>query len=255
MPLPIALQLYTVRDAMTRDADGTLAALAGFGLKHVELAGYHGKTPQQYKQLLDKHGLKAVAAHVGPEPTEENIRKLAEEARLFGYSYIVSSGFPGFEWGKTYGRQDWIDGAAKLAKVTQIAAGHGLTYCYHNHSFEFEKYDGGRHAMDILYGDANPPLSAELDVYWVQHGHEDPVAWMKRLSGRVPLLHIKDMEKGPARGFTEVGTGIVDMKTIVANAQACGVKYFILEQDGGWKGGDPVASARISFENFRRLAG
>lgn len=245
MGLPIALQLYTVRDEMAKDFDGTLAKVAEIGYRYVEFAGLYNRKAEDVRKTLDKLGLKACSAHVS---FEGDLAPLIHDAKTFGYSYVNCPYLPA--------EQRTPEGyRALLKRLTDAAAKlkeHGLTVCYHNHSFEFDKLADGTRGIDTLFN--NTGLHSELDVYWVQHGHDEPVAWIRKLAGRVPLLHIKDMERGPERKFTEVGTGILDMKAIVAAAPAAGVKYLIIEQDGGWQGG-PIASAKTSYDNFKKIAG
>jgi len=255
MGLPIALQLYTVRDAMAKDFEGTLAKVAAIGFKHIEFAGLYERDPKAVRTLIDKLGLKAVSGHVGIDGTEANIEREAALAKILGYDLIVSSPPDGWKWAEKGTVAAYTGAVRTFEKASAFAKKHGLTYCYHNHSFEFDKLEDGRRGIDILFNDAKPPLASELDVYWVKHGHDDPVTWIKKLAGRVPLLHIKDMEKGEKRGFTEVGTGTVDMKAVVAAAPAAGVRYLIIEQDSNWKNNDGIESAKISFENFRKIAG
>jgi sugar phosphate isomerase/epimerase len=254
MPLPIAIQLYTVRTALASDVAGTLQKLAKIGYKHVELAGYCNQTPQQFKKMLDDAGLTAIGAHVGPDGSDANMQKIADEAAIFGYKHIASSGYPGMQWGKPIALADWKAGVAKLATIAGLASKRGLTYCYHNHSFEFDRIEGQR-PMDLIYNDAKPAIAAEIDIYWVQHGKDDPLAWMKKLSGRVPLLHVKDMANNAERTFAEVGTGTVPVKQAIALAPQVGVKHLIIEQDGNWKNEDPLLSAKISYDNLKALAG
>ena len=255
MSLPIALQLYTVRDLMAKDFEGTLAKVAALGYKNIEFAGLFDHDPKQVRALIDKLGLKAVSGHVGVDGTEENINKLAVDAKALGYEFIVSCPPIGWKWNEKGTVAAYTDATRTLEKSAAFARKHGLTLCYHNHSFEYDKLEDGRRGMDILFNDAKPPLAAELDVYWVKHGHDDPIAWIKKLAGRVPLLHLKDLEKGADRKFAEVGTGTVDMKAVVAAAPAAGVKYLIIEQDSNWKNNDPMESVKISLENFKKVVG
>ncbi len=255
MTLPIALQLYTVRESMNKDVEGTLQQVAAAGYRNVELAGYYKRTAEDFKKLLDRFKLTAIGAHVSPDATEENMKKLADEARLFGYRYVVTSGFPGFQWGKDPTVEEWTAGVKKLAQISELARKHGLTFCYHNHSFEFVKLAGGsQRPMDMIY-DHPARIAAELDVYWVTHGHDDPLAWMDRLTGRVPLLHVKDMAPGSERKFSEVGTGVVKIKEVVARAAKVGAQFLIVEQDSNWIDSDPVKSAVMSLHNLQRIAG
>jgi sugar phosphate isomerase/epimerase len=125
----------------------------------------------------------------------------------------------------------------------------GFQLCYHNHSFEFQKFDDVT-GMEIFYGTADAALvGAEVDVYWVQHGGEDPVAFLNRYKGRTPLIHLKDMAKDESRSFAEVGEGILDMGAIVSTAEANGAKWFIVEQDTC--PGNPMDSVKLSYKNIK----
>ncbi len=253
MPLPIALQLYTVRDPLAQDTDAALAQVAQIGYQYVELAGLHGKTPEQFKQLLDKHGLTAIASHEGIDELLGDLPAVIQRARVFGYDFVIC---PYLDESRrnSYGKL-----AGQLAKVAGKLAGVGLTLCYHNHDFEWQVAEDGRRGIDILFdtpggggghgGAGNPPLGSELDVYWVAKAGDNPVDWMRKLTGRLPLLHLKDMADTPDRGFAEVGTGIIDFDAILAAAEVCGVKYLVVEQDSNWKE-SPMESARVGLENL-----
>jgi sugar phosphate isomerase/epimerase len=235
---------------MAKDFEGTLARVAAMGYTNIEFAGLYNHTPEQVKAICDKHKLTPVSAHTGVNDDPANLKAVIEAAKVLGYKYIVS-GLP--DWNMKSSAQGYRDGVKILAKGAKVLADAGLTYCYHNHSFEYDKLEGGVTGMDILYGHKDPAFNAELDVYWVQHGHADPVAWINKLSGRVPLLHIKDMVKNDTRGFAEVGTGTVDFKAILKAAPAAGVKYLIVEQDSNWINGDALASAELSLKNLKKL--
>lgn len=248
MSLPIALQLYTVREALTADLDGTLKQLASIGYKNVEVAGTYGKTAAEFSALLNSHGLSAMGMHSGlPTLTGDALDKTLSDAKDLGASYIACS------FNANYTHDDYVKATAQLAQAADKGASVGVNICYHNHSFEFIKDAKGKRGMDTIYDSTKgSKLQAELDIYWVQHGGDEPVAWMKKLAGRLPLLHVKDMEKSEARGFAEVGTGTVDIKAAVDYAPQAGVKYLIIEQDNNWKG-SPVASAKLSFDNLTAI--
>ncbi|GAB4110628.1 MAG: sugar phosphate isomerase/epimerase [Phycisphaeraceae bacterium] len=241
MSLPIALQLYTVREPLAEDLDAGLAQVASIGYRHVELAGLYGHSSQQFKDLLDKHGLTAISAH---EPLHCLLNDLADvivRAKLFGYDHVVCPYLDESERGN-YGKlvQD-------LEKVADTLAGSGLTLCYHNHDFEWGTDSSGRRGIDVLFG--SDKLQSELDLYWVAKAGDEPLQWMKKLAGRLPLLHVKDMDDTPEKGFAEVGTGVLDFDTLIGAAESCGVKYLIVEQDSNWKQ-SPMESARIGLENL-----
>ena len=253
MAIPIGLQLYTVRDLLGKDFEGTLAQIAKIGYKNVEFAGLYERKASDVRKLLDKLGLKACSAHINIDGKPETLQRHIDDARVLGYDVIIS-GLPSWNMEKT--AAEYRKAVKTLCQAAKDAKAQGISYAYHNHSFEFQRFADAdnKSAMEIIFDESNPPLAAELDVYWVQHGNDDPIKWIKKLAGRVPCLHIKDMEKGAGRGFAEVGTGIVDMKAVVAAAPAAGVRYLIIEQDSNWVKGDPLESVRISLENFRKIA-
>jgi sugar phosphate isomerase/epimerase len=248
MTLPIAVQLYTVRDLLAKDLEGTLRQIARIGLKNVELAGLYNHSPQDVRRICDGLGLNIIAAHVTVNDDPANLQTQIETAKVLGYRY-VGSGLPKREM------RDSSEGYRQALHVlsraaTKLSEG-SLTYCYHNHSFEYDRQADGQRGMDVLFDGTD--LMAELDVYWVQHGNDDPIAWMNKLAGRVPLLHVKDMDNTPERKFAEVGTGILDMPAIIALAPTVGVNYLIIEQDRFWIDDDPIKSVAISFENLSKL--
>ena len=249
MALPIALQLYTVRENLAKDFEGTIRKVADIGYKNVEFAGFYDRKPADIRKLLDDLGLKAVSAHVGFSDDPKNIAQNVEAAKTIGYDVVVS----GLPDGKMRESAEGYRKAVKvLGKAAAALAKEGLTYAYHNHSFEYDTF-GDTTGMNILFEESNPPLASELDVYWVKHGHADPIDWMKKLTGRVPLLHIKDMDNTAERKFCEVGTGILDMKAIVKAAPGVGARYLIVEQDAGWIDGDPLKSVKVSFDNLTKI--
>jgi sugar phosphate isomerase/epimerase len=129
----------------------------------------------------------------------------------------------------------------------------GMRLSYHNHSFEFVKFDG-EYALDMLYANTSPEnVLAEIDTYWVQHGGEDPAAYIRKYSGRGPILHVKDMADDEKKSFAEIGNGILDWHAIREASQQSGVEVYCVEQDVC--PGDPLDSARISFQFMQKLVG
>jgi sugar phosphate isomerase/epimerase len=127
----------------------------------------------------------------------------------------------------------------------------GVQFGYHNHEHEFEKFDG-EYGLDIIYRNSDPRMVfAEIDTYWAEHAGVDPVEYIKKYSGRCPLIHLKDMEAGEEKFFAEVGNGIMDMKGIVKAAKAAGAKWLIVEQDRCRR--PAIESARMSFENLKKM--
>lgn len=254
MALPVALQLYTVRDLYAKDPVKTLEQVAQIGYRYVEHAGWAGKTPAEIAATCQKLKLTGTGMHCGPNDLQDKLPALAAEAKTVGVKYLTLAWLP--ENLRTV--EGYKQAAKQLSDGAKILADHGIKMCYHNHAFEFDKLPSGGMGMDILAGETSPDVGFELDVMWATWGLQDPVAWMKKLTGRLPLLHIKDTPGKPASGeptkrFTEVGTGIVNLKGVLAAAPGCGVKYLIIEQDSDWVDGDAMKSAKVSFNNLTKM--
>ena len=246
-PIPVCLQMYTVRDDAQSDLAGTLATVAEIGYYGVEIAGYAGKTAVEYKTLLDQNGLKAIGAHVGFDLVKNETAQVIADAQLFGYKYVI------VPWiGKPY--TESMDGFRQLgAELTEAAttlATAGLTLCYHNHAFEFDLSENGEFGFDLLFASA-PTVQVELDTFWVKKGGQDIATYLRKYAGHVPLVHLKDMDA--EGGFAPVGAGTVDYPALFAAAEAGGARYYIVEQDSCKAPLVPLESIRISFENLKKL--
>jgi len=245
--LPLAVQLYTLREQCAGDFEGTLRAVARMGYRAVELAGLHGMPLRDLRKLLDELGLMAFASHHGMDRLRNQCDEVIQECHFLGNRFVVCSALPencrkdaeGYRRGA-----QWLDAiGARLRE-------HQLQLCYHNHAFEFERFEN-QTGLDRLYQscqDGN--VKAELDVYWVSKGGGDPVRWIEQLDQRCALLHLKDM--GPDGGFAEVGAGCLDFGSILKAARKAGAHGYIVEQDVCSR--PPLESIAISLENLRRLA-
>jgi len=252
MSLPIALQLYTVREAMAADFAGTLKQVAAAGYRGVEGAGMPNLTAAQIKAAYEEVGLTCMGNHTSLDHVMKDAAGVVEQARFFGYRYVTCS-FLGEQYRTPEG---YRLAAQQLTEAAKQLGGEGIQFCYHNHAFEFETLEDGSLGYDILTQASGPELAFQLDVMWAVWGNQDPVQLMKKLAGRVPLLHIKDTPgHDKDKTFTEVGTGIVDLPAIIAAAPSCGSEHLIVEQDRDWIDGDAVKSAKISYENLAKAAG
>jgi len=249
MSLPIALQLFTIRNELGSNYEQTMEQIASYGYRYVELAGLHDRTAEQVKGILDQFGLKAIATHVGLGDITNNLPQMVEQAELFGFKHIV---LPFLE-DKFRNPSGYRNLASVLHESAERAREADLTVCYHNHNFEFDKLEDGSQGYTILFDSPTRyAFEAELDVYWAYKAGDDPLTWLKKLSGRVPLLHIKDMADTPERGFTEIGNGIINLQSIVDEAESCGVEYLIVEQDNHWTN-SPLESSRVGYENLSEM--
>ena len=243
----IGLQLHTVRDEMAKDVRGTLHKVAAIGYTEVEFAGYFGQPIPAIKNMLTECGLTAPATHLPLESFENELQKSIDDALILGHTYLVLSRLPT----DTPATIDEFRRRAEQFNTLGIAiAQAGLQFCYHNHAFEFDSID---HIMpyEILLSETDPTLvTFELDVYWVVFAGLDPVALFAEHPNRFPLLHLKDMDGGPERHSTEVGNGIVKMRSILSHPSS-GAKHFFVEQEHFRK--TAMESAEVSFKNLRLL--
>ncbi len=245
MNIPIAVQLYTLRQETEKDFIGTLKKVADLGYKGVEFAGFGGYSALELKSYLDAFGLKTAGAHIGLEDLKNNVEQIIEYNMQLGNKYIVCP------WASYEGKEDYIRMAELLEEICRKLKASGLQLCYHNHAHEFESFDGA-YGLDIIYSKVDRELlSAEIDTYWVTYAGLNPVQYVAKYSGRAPLIHIKDMENSEKREFAEIGTGTINIRAIAEQAEKSGTEWLIVEQDVCKR--EPIESVSISIENLRKM--
>lgn len=247
---PIGVQLYTLREECKKDFPGTLRQVAKLGIGSVEFAGLHGHDADEIKDVLAEARLRASSCHVSLGDLEKNFDQIRKTyVETLGCEYvIVPSGPQKFDdGGKT-----WRDYCAAMHAMTKRCREAGFSLAYHNHAFEFENTVDGKPAHDIMFHEnpADSPL-AELDICWVAKGKYDPVNEIRRLNGRVKLLHVKDLDPGPPPRDTEVGDGIIQWPPVYKAAQDAGVKWLVIERDN--PAGSAFDSVAKSLAFLKRL--
>jgi sugar phosphate isomerase/epimerase len=259
----IGLQLYTLRDPMQKDPMGTLARVAQMGYTTLEGATYtgsglfYGMAPAAFAKELKKTGLTMPSSHyrLGEEqdkgqPVQGTMLhgwdKAVDDAAQVGVKYMVCAYLSESERG---GLDHYKYVADQLNKAGERCKKAGIQLCYHNHDFEFMAQDG-KMPYDLLLATDKELVKMELDLYWATKAGQDPVALFKKHPGRFPLWHVKDMDKTPARNFTEVGNGSIDFKRIFAQSKLSGMKYFFVEQDQ--TPGSPFDSIQKSITHIKR---
>jgi sugar phosphate isomerase/epimerase len=246
--VPVALQLYTVREDAARDFVGTLDQVAAIGYAGVELAGYGPLTPDELRSKLDALHLMVAGSHIALTRLESELPQVIAECRMLENPTIVCPALPPDR--RTEG--GFRNLAPSLNAIGQTARDAGLGFCYHNHAFEFESEIDGVSAYDWLMAHTEPSLvQIEMDAFWLQKAGRDPAAYIEKYSLRVPLLHLKDMTPDAEQTFAPVGTGTVDFAPIFAAAERGGVAWYIVEQDRAV--GSAIDAARTSFENLKRM--
>jgi len=242
----IGVQLYTVRDAMKEDFDGTLAKVAAVGFREVEFAGYFDHSPKDVKASLDHAGLVSPSAHFNNSFLGDPWPGVLESAKIIGQQYVICS----FIDEKTRAEPGiWPRMADMFNHAGEEARKAGIQFGYHNHSFEFTPVDG-KLPYDILLHNTDPNLvKMEMDLYWIVNAGADPLAYFSRYPGRFPLVHVKGRAKNG--DITEVkADNSIDWKAIFAQSEKAGIKHYFVEQD---KSSSPFDSIRTSFNYLHDL--
>jgi sugar phosphate isomerase/epimerase len=241
--LQVGLELYTVWDETQRDFAGTLRSVAQMGYDGVEFAGYGGLTSQEMGALLADTGLRVAGTHLGLDMLEgAQLDASIRYCREIGCPFIALPSLAK-EWRTPEGIRAL---APRLNEIGRRCREQGIIFGYHNHDFEFTRFDG-IYLIDYLLQATDPSLvKIELDVYWAAYAGVDPVAYLQALGGRVALIHLKDM--APDRSMTEVGKGMLDMRHICAFARVRGL-WGVVEHDHPQM--PSLESARLSLAYLR----
>lgn len=246
----IVAQLYTVRDHLKtpRDIASSLKEVRRIGYEAVEASGLGPIENDELRRMLDGEGLVCASTHETPsEVIVEKPEAVAERLAALGCT-MTAFPHPGKHPLSTLAEVEQL--ARKLDRAGEVLRSHGLVLGYHNHNLEFARIQG-RTILDWLFERTKPQnLVSEMDTYWVQAGGGDPVAWIRKLSGRLPSIHLKDYgyEIGKGVVFEEIGSGNLDWKAIIPEAQKAGCRWFIVEQDAHFAKDDPFLSLQMSFE-------
>lgn len=246
--LPVALQLYSVREQLKDDFRGVVHKVAEIGYDGAQFAGYGGLSSTDMRRLLEETGLQAAGTHTGLDVLENRLDEEIGYNQEIGNKWIICPSLPEARRQNVAG---WRQIAGSLNRIGERCRDRGLLFGYHNHAFEFpELPDGdGKRGLDILLGETDPELVFwEPDVYWIKKGGADPAAMIREYAGRVPITHLKDMTGDERQTFAEVGEGTLDWPGILAASDAAGVEWHCVEQDRCDR--PPLESVRISLEHI-----
>jgi sugar phosphate isomerase/epimerase len=268
MSTPVALQLYTLRNECKEDFAGTLKKVKEMGYDGVEFAGLHGKSAAEVKQMCADNGLIPISAHVPYLDMVADPKGVLSAYAEIGCKFVVIP----------YLTPEYRPGNEKFGEVIENAKmlgaeakALGMTLLYHNHDFEFVTIDG-KYALDILYEEVSADLlQTELDVCWVNVGGENPVSYVRKYTGRAPVVHMKDFfgeksddmyeligeETKPKRPggfeFRPVGHGLQNFPSILDAADAAGAEWVVVEQDKASMGLTPLECAKASIDYLRSI--
>ena len=231
--IPVGLELYSVRDALKQDPNGTVRAVAKMGYQCVEFFGpyfeWSESQTRQTRKLLDDLGIRCYSTHNGYDNfNQQNLSRARDMNLTLGCKYVVMASSP---------EQTSLDGWKSVADTLNSAAeqleGAGLKVGYHNHQAEFTPLEGKR-PIEVLAKNTKPSVMLQLDVGTCIEAGSDPVAWIKANPGRIRSIHCKDWSPDPAKGYKVLfGEGVADWKKIFAAAEGGGgLEYYLIEQEG-----------------------
>ena len=257
----IGLQIYTLRDQLREDIEGTLRKVADLGYSYIEVFGYRegayfGIPVRDMRALIDGLGLKVPSGHTGTGATEPELEgtiingweRAVADAKAMGQEYIVCAYLVESE------RQS-IDDYKRLSELFnragEVCKTYGIQFGYHNHDFEFFEMDG-QIPYDVLLAETDPELvQMELDIYWIKKAGYSHLDYFSRHPGRFPLWHVKDMEDSPEKAFAEVGSGLLDWPEAFAARELAGMRYFFVEQDVCKR--PPLESLAMSYQYLQSI--
>jgi len=235
---PIGLQLYSLRDQFAKDVPATLDQVRGFGIEFVELAGTYNLAPEEFKEQLDRRGLRPVSGHFPFELYRDDVEGIARDAKALGVQYVGCAWIPHDD---PFDEKTCREAAAVFNRAGEALAKRGLKFFYHTHGYEFQPRGDGT-LFDLLMAETKPEfVRFEMDVFWIVHPGRDPVKLLEKYGSRFELMHVKDMRKGTPTGLltghsdvandVALGTGLLDWPAILKAARKAGVKWYFIEDE------------------------
>lgn len=248
--LPIAVQLYTLRDFGTLDEQ--LAAVEKAGVTAVETVGTHDITAEELKSLLDKHHIEPISTHAQIDDLRTDLQAVIDFNKAIGNDVITVPYLD--EDMRPTDAAGWEKLGAELKEMAAKLDSQDMDLAYHNHNFEMVEYDG-KTALEIMMDAAGDDVMVELDVAWVARGGYDPAEYLTRFNDRLFAIHAKDNapegEAPEEKGFKALGEGVLDWSTILPAAEKADVDWYIIEHDMPIKADEVVMTgAKFLTENL-----
>lgn len=245
--IPVALQLYSVREDCARDLEGTVRAVAEMGYEGVEFAGYHDRSAAELKDLCASLNLGIAGSHVGFDTVQGDA--LAETLtfnRALGNRYVV---VPALAEEHRDSPAAWQQTASAFAEIAPTVEADGLRLGYHNHRHEFEDQDG-QIPWDIFCSGTPESVVTQLDVGHCMRGGGDPVAYLHKYPGRAQLVHVKEYD--PNDETTVVGEGVVEWEKVFAACESVGAtEWYIVEHER--YADPPMTCVEQCLTNLRKI--
>ncbi len=247
----VTAQLYTLREFLKTPEEirKALRKVKAIGYHAVQASGLGPIEPQHLKQLADEAGVRICVTHISYDRLKDDLDEVIKDHKIWNCRYVGLGSMP--EQFRS-SKDGYIAFSKEFNEVSKKLFNEGLKFVYHNHNFEFEKFDGVT-GLDLLLNNTDPEtFGIELDTYWVQSGGANPVEWIKKVEGRMDVVHFKDMAiKGRQQQFAEIGQGNLNWSNIIAVCRETNVKWYAVEQDKCDH--DPFESLKISLEYLKKF--
>ncbi|MFD0710383.1 sugar phosphate isomerase/epimerase family protein [Paenibacillus sp. GCM10027626] len=246
----IAVQLYTLRDfCQTKEAlRESLRKVKEIGYQAIQVSGIGPISHEDVKACADEFGLTICATHVSYESMQQELEEVVRQHQLWNCKYVGLGGIPN-EYRTGGGYDAFAKEASEIGKRLQE---YGLQFIYHNHHFEFQKFEGVTGMERLLQHSDKAAFGFEIDTYWVQAGGANPVDWIYKVDGRMKVIHLKDMAIiDNKQVYAEIGEGNLDFSKIIQACRDTGVEWYIVEQDDCQR--DPFESLAISWRNLQQF--
>jgi len=245
--LPLGLQLYSVRDILPKDYEGTLKQLSALGFREVEAAGFFDHTPAQVKLAMDQAGLRCVSAHYSLAQLQPHVDDIIQFGKDLGLNYIVCSS-PGLKDAsgvkapsraerESMTLADWRWNADQFNHIGERVHAAGMKFAYHNHTPEFRSENGVMFYDELLRSTDPSKVAMELDCGWAIVAGQNPVNLLTRYPTRISMLHVKDFKMtattnpSNAPPSTELGRGTIDYRPIFEAAEKAHIEHAFVEQE------------------------
>lgn len=247
----LGVNMYSAR-VFTQNLSDLRVALkrvAAIGYKAIQISAFGPMDPKDVAAVVEDNGLTVAATHVAWPRFLHDRDAVISEHKLWKCEHPAIGSLPK-EYNDLDGLRRFVE---ELPPVLDDLEREGLDFSYHNHSHELARWDG-KTWLQRLLEEADPRLKWEIDIYWIQHGGGDPALWLRKLAGRIPLLHIKDMAVTPEREqrFAAIGEGNMNLDPILREARSAGVRWYLVEQDQSY-GKDPIDELAVSYRACRAL--
>lgn len=228
---------YTFRESFKEDVPKTLDKIKAMGLTNIEFSNLFGKTAKELRTLLDERGMRCTSFGAGYADFETRIDEVISNATTLGAKYVRVAWIPHDAPFNIENAKSTVEAFNKWGKKLKE---NGLTFCYHNHGYEFQPYNKET-LYDYIIKNTNPEhVSFEMDILWIAFPGENPVKYLKKYPERYKLMHLKDLKKGvqgdlsgstPQENNVVFGTGQLDMEAILKAAKNTSIEFFYIEDE------------------------